>query len=65
MKLAALAIRSGVSLAYVSEVERGKNLPSLDVLDRLAGARDLSLVEVLGGVERYREVHNPQPRGSA
>ena len=29
LKLAALANKSGVSLAYVSEVERGKKLPSL------------------------------------
>jgi transcriptional regulator with XRE-family HTH domain len=56
LKLAALANQSGVSLAYVSEVERGRKLPSLEVLDRLAGALGLSVLEVLDGVAPYDRV---------
>ncbi len=57
LKLAALAHQSGVSLAYVSEVERGRKLPSLEVLDRLAGALGLSVLEVLDGVSPYDRVN--------
>ena len=58
MKLGALANRSGVSLAYVSEVERGRKLPSLEVLDRLAGALGTSVVELLDQVPPYNRVNN-------
>ncbi len=57
LKLVALANKSGVSLAYVSEVERGRKLPSLEVLDRLAGALGLSVLDVLDGVEPYDRVN--------
>ncbi len=57
LKLVALANKSGVSLAYVSEVERGRKLPSLEVLDRLAGALGLSILDVLDGVEPYDRVN--------
>ena len=65
LKLAALANKSGVSLAYVSEVERGRKLPSLEVLDRLAGALGLSVLVVLDGVEPYDRVNvrRRPPRG--
>ncbi len=56
LKLAVVANRSGVSLAYVSEVERGRKLPSLDVLSRLAGALEMSVSDVLQGVESYNRV---------
>ncbi len=57
LKLVALANKSGVSLAYVSEVERGRKLPSLEILDRLAGALGLSVLDVLDGVEPYDRVN--------
>ena len=57
LKLVALANKSGVSLAYVSEVERGRKLPSLEILDRLAGALGLSILDVLDGVEPYDRVN--------
>jgi transcriptional regulator with XRE-family HTH domain len=67
LKLVALANKSGVSLAYVSEVERGRKLPSLEVLDRLAGALGLSVLDVLHGVEPYDRVNvrRHRPRGSS
>ena len=66
LKLAALANESEVALAYVSEVERGRKLPSLEVLDRLAGALGLSVLGVLGGIEPYAQVNvrQRQTRGS-
>ena len=57
LKLAVIADRSGVSLAYVSEVERGRKLPSLDILSRLAGALEMSVSDVLRGVESYNRIN--------
>ena len=57
LKLAVIANRSGVSLAYVSEVERGRKLPSLDVLSRIAGALEMSVSDVLQGVDSYNLVN--------
>ena len=57
LKLVMLANRSGASLAYVSEVERGRKFPSFDVLSRLAGALEMRIFEVLQGVESYNRVN--------
>ncbi len=51
--LADVAAESGVSLPYISEVERGTKLPTLEVLTRLADALDLTVVELLSGVPPY------------
>jgi transcriptional regulator with XRE-family HTH domain len=51
--LADIATASGVSLPYVSEVERGAKLPTLEVLTRLADALELTVVELLSGVHPY------------
>ena len=64
LKVVALANKSGVSLAYVSEVERGRKLPSLEVLDRLAGALGLSVLEVLDGVTPYDQVRANRRQGT-
>lgn len=53
MKLRALATRSDVSLPYLSEIERGAKLPSLDVLARIAVALDTTVVAMLKGVPPY------------
>ena len=63
LKLVALANKSGVSLAYVSEVERGRKLPSLEILGRIAGALGLTVIDVLDEVEPYNEVQNLSSRG--
>lgn len=57
LKLGALAQTSDVSLPFISEVERGRKLPSLVVLDRLAGALGMSVLELLNGVEPYDRVN--------
>ena len=50
--LADVAERSGVSLPYVSEVERGLKEPSSEVLGAGAGARALRLVDLTARVTR-------------
>jgi transcriptional regulator with XRE-family HTH domain len=53
LKLLVLAKRSGVSVPYLSDIERGAKLPSLDVLARIAKALDIKVVDVLKGVKPY------------
>jgi transcriptional regulator with XRE-family HTH domain len=50
LTLAALSERSGVSLSYLSDIERGRRSPALDVLDRICGALGLTAVAALAGV---------------
>ena len=50
--LADVAERSGVSLPYVSEVERGLKEPSSEVLGAVAGALGLRLVDLTARVTR-------------
>jgi transcriptional regulator with XRE-family HTH domain len=57
--LKVVARRAGISLPYLSEIERGLKLPSLEVLARLARALDSDVVGVLQGLPRYDEGPNP------
>lgn len=45
-RIADVAGRAGLSPQYLSELERGKKDPSSEMLEALAGALDLSLVEL-------------------
>ncbi len=45
-----LAERSGLSIAYLSELERGRKLPTLEVLDRLAAAFGMTTAEFFGAL---------------
>ncbi len=47
MTLKALATAAGLSVVYLGEIERGKKYPSPAVLERLAGALDLTLPDLL------------------
>jgi transcriptional regulator with XRE-family HTH domain len=51
--LKVIAKRADISIAYLSEVERGRKLPAIDVLARIADALDTSLVELLRGIHPY------------
>jgi transcriptional regulator with XRE-family HTH domain len=53
MTLAALAAASGVSLSYLSDIERGRRTPALDVLDQVCSALGLTAVAALVGVYPY------------
>lgn len=48
--LADVAERAGVSIQYLSEVERGLKEPSSEVLSAVAGALGLRLVDLTGRV---------------
>jgi transcriptional regulator with XRE-family HTH domain len=51
--LAAVAERAGISVQYLSEVERGRKEPSSEVLGAVAGALDLTLVDLTRLVLRW------------
>lgn len=53
LTLRATAEAAGMSLPYLSEIERGRKLPSLDLLHHLAAALGLSTVQILEGVAPY------------
>jgi transcriptional regulator with XRE-family HTH domain len=42
-----LAERSGISVTYLSDVELGRRLPTLDVLDRLSQSLSMSVRDML------------------
>jgi transcriptional regulator with XRE-family HTH domain len=48
LTLAQVAERSGLSLPYVSNLERGRGNPTLDALGALAEALDMSLSALVG-----------------
>lgn len=50
--LAQVAARAGISVQYLSEIERGRKEPSSEVLAAVAGALDLTLADVTGAVTR-------------
>jgi len=51
--LAEVADRAGISVQYLSEVERGRKEPSSEVLGAVAGALDLTLVDLTQLVLRW------------
>lgn len=51
LTLAQVAEEAELSLPYVSNLERGRGNPTLDVLRSLARALDQSLTDILGDVE--------------
>jgi len=61
-RLADTARRSGVSPQYLSEIERGLKEPSSEMLAAVAGALDLTLVDLASAVAD--DVRTQQPRGA-
>lgn len=51
-RLVDVAQRAGVSMQYLSEIERGLKDPSSEMLQAVAGALDLSVRELAGRVNR-------------
>ena len=51
--LKVVAKRADISIPYLSEVERGRRLPSLDVLARITTALDTTIPELLTGLAPY------------
>ncbi len=50
--------KCGLSLGYVSAIERGKNLPSLDALVRLASVYAIPASEVFTAIEKELDKHD-------
>jgi transcriptional regulator with XRE-family HTH domain len=58
--LADVAEKAGVSTQYLSEIERGRKEPSSEVLQAVAGALDLRLVDLTIRIaKRLTEVRGP------
>jgi DNA-binding XRE family transcriptional regulator len=51
-KLSETAGRAGISTQYLSEIERGRKDPSSEVLAAVAGALDVTLLDLTIGVAR-------------
>lgn len=65
LTIEALAASSGVSRAMISRVERGEAQPTTPVLGKLAEALDLSISQLVGGLEGVGTLvvrSNDQPR---
>ena len=50
LTLADASARAGLSLPYVSNLERGRGNPTIDALRSLADALDLEVGELVGGL---------------
>lgn len=50
-----LAEKAEIAQAYLSEIENGKTKPSLTVLERLADALDVSIVELFKDTGKYEK----------
>jgi transcriptional regulator with XRE-family HTH domain len=57
-----VAARAGISVQYLSELERGRKEPSSEVLAAAAGALDLTLLDLTVAVAR--ELHAQRIAGS-
>lgn len=47
-----------MSLAYVSEVERGRKEPSSEILNALCGALDITILDLVGDAHRELEAQS-------
>jgi XRE family transcriptional regulator, regulator of sulfur utilization len=57
---------AGISIPYLSDLERGRTNPSLETLQTLAGAYNISVHDLLVSVEFYGEVSQQSlPKGLA
>lgn len=64
-KLSETARRAGVSPQYLSEMERGVKEPSSEMIAAVAGALDVTLVDLtLAVAESLRSVQNSTSRGA-
>ncbi len=57
---------AGISIPYLSDLERGRTNPSLETLQTLAGAYNITVHDLLVSVEFYGEVSQQSlPKGLA
>lgn len=60
ISLAATARAAAISYSYLSDVERGRRLPTIEVLDSIASALDTSVVRLLTGLYPWDDVQRPR-----
>ncbi|WP_261165263.1 helix-turn-helix domain-containing protein [Microbacterium sp. Marseille-Q6965] len=60
-RLADVARRAGVSVQYLSEIERGLKEPSSEILSAVVGALDGSLLELTSGIADQLRAAAPTP----
>lgn len=53
LRLRDIAKEAGISVPYLSDLERGRTTPSLDTLGALAAAYQITVHDLLHGVEFY------------
>ena len=63
MSSEALAAKAGVDRAYVSRIERGIANPTIDVLERIAGALGVEIAELFVVPGPQEERPEPLPGG--
>ncbi|NJL54603.1 helix-turn-helix domain-containing protein [bacterium] len=51
LTLKGVAERSGLSVSYLSDIERGRTTPTLNTLEAIADALEVSLIDLLAGVD--------------
>ncbi|MGA4506522.1 helix-turn-helix domain-containing protein [Propionibacteriaceae bacterium G1746] len=56
-----VAARAGVSPQYLSEIERGRKEPSSEMVQAVAGALDLTLLDLTTGIARDLTARQPLP----
>jgi len=49
--LADVGARTGLSVSFLSDVERGRTRPSLDTLEKLAACYQVTIEDLLGGID--------------
>ena len=58
--LADAAASAGISKSYLSAIEHGRRLPSLEVLDGLAGALNVTVTQILAGLYPWDAAKPPR-----
>lgn len=53
LALKATAKQAGISLQYLSEIERGLKLPTLETLTKVAGALNTTVVKLLQNIDMF------------
>lgn len=56
LTLKEVAERSGLSVSYLSDIERGRTTPTLNTLELIADALEMSVLDLLTGVDFAGEV---------
>lgn len=60
LRLVDVATQAGTSISYLSDLERGRRLPTLDALDAIARAMHTQVVTLLTGLYPWDSDEQPQ-----